>query len=82
LLSDGKVTTRLGRDAAARRVLYDLRSARVDVDLVERDASAETPVVLYHVEPPAHWFTFTCAMCQRRLPATDRSRSTTSSGEC
>ncbi len=62
------LTTRIGRDAPARRVLYNLRSARVGVEQVERDGAAETPVVLYHVDPPVHWFTFKCPTCQRRLP--------------
>lgn len=62
------LAARLGRDSAGRRILDGLRRAAVLTDLVERDASTQTPVVLYQIEPPAHWFSFHCPDCHRRLP--------------
>lgn len=60
---------RLGRDAPARRILYDLKLGGVDGGHLERDSTLDTPVVLHVVDPPRHRFLFTCPVCARKLPS-------------
>ena len=58
---------RLGRDSAGRRITDDLRRAGVSVDLLARDASLESPVIVHDVTPPNHNFLFRCPRCGRRF---------------
>lgn len=59
---------RLGDDAAGRRITGDLRRSGVNVDLVEQDATVDSPVILHDVDPPRHRFLFRCPNCERRFP--------------
>lgn len=59
---------RIGDDAQARRILSDLRTAGVGIDLLVPDPSIETPVVVHEVLPPRHRFDFSCPECGRASP--------------
>ena len=59
---------RIGDDAQARRILSDLRTAGVGIDLLVPDPSIETPVVVHEVLPPRHRFDLSCPECGRASP--------------